>query len=80
MDTTAETLVGRDDDEELALAGLLSTGVREDLWRDARRLVYAAFEAKMRVDTPVLATPYCLPACIARYAFESFVDAIIFMD
>ena len=31
-------------------------------------------------DGPVLASPYDLPAPMARWAFTIFVDAIIFID
>lgn len=77
MDTTAETLVRGYDDEELALSGLFGRGVVEDLCSTGQWLLKSLSAS---VPSPELAIPYSFPACIARCAFASFVEAIIFMD
>jgi len=37
-------------------------------------------ERKEEEDEPVLAAPYCLAVCIARWALARRVEAITFMD
>ena len=68
-----------DDVEELALASLFRRSMLEDFCARIATFVLRRAD-KMCYDIPELATPYSLPACIARCALDSFVDAIIFMD
>ena len=75
VDTAAETLVGGDDNEELLAVSLVAR-VREHLCRESELTV----SNWVGVHIPALAKPYSLPACMARWAFASLVEAIIFMD
>jgi len=78
MDTTAETLVGGDDEEEFATTG---GGFFFDGFKDfCRRGLGNDVNRRTESDRPALAAPYCFPACMALWAFESLVEAIIFMD
>lgn len=81
VDAAAEALVGGDDDEEaarLAVGGVAFLGVFKYLcgWEFENLGIFCFTTC----DAPELAMPYCFPARMARWAFASFVDAIIFMD
>ena len=79
VDTTTETLVRGDDNEELVRSGFVRWDMSKDLCFEKKNSLSHG-NGNILENWPLLAWPYSFPARMALCAFASLVEAIIFID